>query len=547
MTNLLRFRLVRPASAPAITAIVVLLALACAPVASPVPAASAADQATSAPTVPAPLLVATSAAPRVATRAERPIVATVGDAAAQQNCTFTLGFKALHDQIQDIVGDCVSAETHNPDNGDGLQQTTNGLLVWRKADNWTAFTNGATTWINGPQGLQSRPADDRFAWESADPPPTAQNPTPVPGGPEPGVPGAVTLNIPASLSDQKNFTVARQFNLPPGFEVSLFSAGLGAARFMAFSPQGDLYVSLPRLGKVWAMPDHDHDGVADEVITFAEGLKNPHGLAWHDGYLYIAAEDQVVRGRDDDGDMRADGLETVVPGIPSGQGHWTSTVVFGQDGKMYLSIGSSCNNCEESDPRRASIMRYNPDGSGGEQFARGLRNAVGLGWHPQTGELWVTVNGRDELGDDVPPEMITSVDPGSDFGWPRCHVGRIEDPELGFGGSCQGIVSPDVEIQAHTAPLGMEFYTAEAFPAEYRGLFVALHGSWNRSEEVGYKVILVHLDAAGGGRIYDFLTGSLEQGMWSRPVDIVQAPDGSLFISDDGAGAIYRVRYVGTP
>ncbi len=367
--------------------------------------------------------------------------------------------------------------------------------------------------------------------------------TPIP---EPEPPGAVDLHVPDS-QDSKPFDQPRQLNVPPGFEVSVFAAGLGDPRFMAFSPDGDLYVSVPYEGKVLVLPDRDHDGVPDSVQTFASGLNRPHGLAWHDGYLYIANTDSVVRARDDNHDLRADGLETVVPNLPSGAGHWTRTVVFGPDGKMYVSIGSSCNVCNEKDPRRASIMRYNADGSGEEQFAKGLRNAVGIAWAPDGSDLWATVNGRDYLGDDSPPEMITPVQQGQDFGWPRCHVGRIEDPDFGGPGSCQGVATPKVEIQAHTAPLGLAFYTADAFPPAYRGIFVALHGSWNRSVPDGNKVILVRFDASGQPHVYDFLTGWLEQGRWGRPVDVIQAPDGSLFLSDDTAGAIYHVRYVGTP
>lgn len=364
--------------------------------------------------------------------------------------------------------------------------------------------------------------------------------------PDPAPPGEVDLHVPEA-SRRGSFWEPRRLSVPPGFEISLVAAGLGPARFMALSPAGDLFVSVPRSGRVLALPDRDHDGVADQVVTFADGLDNPHGLAWHDGYLYIANTASVVRARDDNQDLTADGVETVMPDLPHDGGHSTRTVVFGPDDKMYVSIGSSCNVCKERDSRRASIMRYNPDGSDEEQFARGLRNAVGIRWNPATGKLWASVNGRDYLGDDSPPEMITAVRAGDDFGWPRCHVGRIEDPDIGFPGSCQGVAVPNVEIQAHSAPLGLDFYTGDAFPPQYRGLFVALHGSWNRSTPVGNKVILIQLDPSGHGRAFDFVTGWLEQGRWGRPVDVLQAPDGSLLISDDDAGAIYRVRYVGTP
>src|SRR5439155_11406380 len=178
---------------------------------------------------------------------------------------------------------------------------------------------------------------------------------------------------------------------------------------------------------------------------------------------------------------------------------------------------------------------------------RGLRNAVGLRVNPADGQLWATVNGRDWLGDDQPPEIISPVHQGDDFGWPRCNNGRMEDPDFGSPGSCQGVATPAVEVQAHSAPLGLEFTRGEAFPASYRGLVVALHGSWNRSTPTGNEVILVRLDPNGHGRAFDLVTGWLEQGRWGRPVDMLQAPGGSQFISDNTAGAVYRLRWVGTP
>jgi glucose/arabinose dehydrogenase len=215
---------------------------------------------------------------------------------------------------------------------------------------------------------------------------------------------------------------------------------------------------------------------------------------------------------------------------------------------LYVSVGSSCNVCDESDVRRATIVRYRPDGSEEAVFAEGLRNAVGIAFRPGTDELWATNNGRDWLGDDQPPETIYIVEEGDDAGWPACHSGRIVDPDFGSAGSCDGILDPVVEMQAHTAPLGLTFYTGEQFPEQYQGdLFVALHGSWNRSTPVGYKVVRVDLENGTIGPVGEFAAGWLRSdgSQWGRPVDLVTASDGSLMISDDGQGRIYRVYFPG--
>jgi glucose/arabinose dehydrogenase len=221
--------------------------------------------------------------------------------------------------------------------------------------------------------------------------------------------------------------------------------------------------------------------------------------------------------------------------------------VFGPDRHLYVAVGSSCNNCEERDGRRAAVYRYRSDGSDGKPFATGLRNAVGLAFRPGTGELWATVNGRDWLGDDRPAEYVTLVQDGAFYGWPHCHwtaAGLLPDPELPRSDRCRTTRRPSVLYQAHTAPLGLAFYTGTQFPAEYRGnLFVALHGSWNRSAPVGYKVIRVRLD---GAVPEDFATGWLVGNRsWGRPVDLAVAPDGALFLSDDSLGAVYRITYRG--
>ena len=336
--------------------------------------------------------------------------------------------------------------------------------------------------------------------------------------------------------------------LPAGFEISVYADGLQAPRMMAVGPDGGVYVAERGAGRILRLVDGDEDGLLDQLDAVVEGLDSPSSLAFHqDGSLYVGETRRILRlpTSSDGGDFNEP--QVVIDGLPSG-GHNTRTVTFSPDySSLYVSIGSSCNVCEEQDQRRAAIVRYNPDGSGERLYARGLRNAVGITFNPITGELWATNNGRDFLGDDLPPETIYKIQEGADYGWPGCHSGRIIDPDFGSQGSCEGIEQPQVEMQAHSAPLGLEFYSGDQFPAEYQGdLFVAFHGSWNRSQPVGYKVVRIPMDGEVIGLVEDFAVGWLNnEASWGRPVDIVTAPDGSLLISDDAGGKIYRVYYRG--
>jgi glucose/arabinose dehydrogenase len=333
--------------------------------------------------------------------------------------------------------------------------------------------------------------------------------------------------------------------LPPGFRMDTFASGLGAPRFMAVSPSGDLFVSVPSRGQIVALPDRDGRGKAERAIIFADGLNRPHGLAFFRGFLYIAETGAVVRYPYRPGDLTGGKPEVVVRDLPGGGGHWTRTITFGPGGKMYVSVGSSCNVCEERDPRRAAILEFEPDGSGGRLFARGIRNAVGITFHPGTGELWATDNGRDWLGDDFPPDRILVVKEGAHYGWPYCNGRRVPDPDLDRPDFCKTTALPAVEIQAHSAPLGLTFYTGGMFPAEYRGdLFVGLHGSWNRSVQTGYKIIRIPMRGGTPGVPEDFATGWLQGSQaWGRPVDVITGKDGALYVSDDRAGMIYRIAY----
>jgi glucose/arabinose dehydrogenase len=338
--------------------------------------------------------------------------------------------------------------------------------------------------------------------------------------------------------------------LPPGFAISVFADGLNGPRMMAVGPDGHLYVAERGADRLVRLPDGDGDGHADTLEVVADGMNSPSSIAFYqDGSLYVGETAQILRLSQPDETGVFQRREVIVPNLPAGGNHTTRTVLFNSDwSSLFVSIGSSCNVCSEEDERRAAIVRYNADGSGEEVFASGLRNAVGLEIRPGTDDLWATNNGRDLLGDDLPPETIYIVRQGIDYGWPRCHSGRIVDPDFGYETACNGVGDPVVEMQAHSAPLGLAFYSGETFPEEYRGdLFVSFHGSWNRSQPAGYKIVRIPIEDGTPGSIQEFATGWLRQdgSRWGRPVDLVTGPNGELFLSDDGAGIIYRIIYVG--
>lgn len=361
-------------------------------------------------------------------------------------------------------------------------------------------------------------------------------------GPAPSATPAATRVVPPPQA----------LTVPPDFGVGVFAEGLGPARFMALSPSGDLFVTVPAENQVLVLPDRIVDGVADEARVYAEGdgLNQPHGIAFRPGWLYVANTDGVVRFAYEPGDLVAGGPPEMAVPLPGGGQHWTRTLAFGPDNQMFVSIGADCNVCQETDARRASVLSFAADAPGGALFAAGLRNAVGLAFHPRTGELWATDNGRDLMGDDLPPDELNRLVGGSHYGWPHCFGQAVFDPELGGDPAfCRRTVPAAVEFPAHVAPLGLAFYTGSRFPPEYRdGAFVAWHGSWNRSLPVGYSVAFVpFVDGAPTGDVRDFATGWLrpDTDRWGRPVDVAVAPDGSLLVSDDAGGRIYRFFYVG--
>jgi glucose/arabinose dehydrogenase len=358
--------------------------------------------------------------------------------------------------------------------------------------------------------------------------------------------GLLAATLPGSAAAQSG----PKLTVPPGFAIDVFADKVGSVRFMAIDPAGTLLVSEPSAGRVLALPDKNGDGKANSVQTVVTGLDQPHGLAFHDGALYIAETSRVQRFAYDPATMKAT-QPALLARLPSGGGHWTRTVVFGPDGRMYVSVGSSCNVCRESDKRRAAILRFNADGSGEQLFSTGLRNAVGLAIHPATGALWATVNERDWRGDDLPPDYVTEVREGSVHGWPDCVTvrGRPQaDTSFAKGAACDKVAPPSVELQAHSAPIGLAFYTGTQFPEEYRGsLFVAYRGSWNRTLPTGYKIVRIRFrdgQPTGSPLVEDFATGWLEgTSAWGRPVDLVVGRDGALYLSDQGSGRIYRITH----
>jgi len=332
---------------------------------------------------------------------------------------------------------------------------------------------------------------------------------------------------------------AQSLTVPPGFEIEVFADGLRGVRTLKMGPDGMLYAVLSRPGQIVRL-DPARGGRAEEVV---DGLSRPYGLAFHDGWMYVGETSRIVRFRGP-GYERA---ETLVDGIPTG-GHWTREIAFGPDGMMYVSIGSSCNVCDEDDPRRAAVVRYRPDGSGETIVAEGLRNSAGLAFHPSTQELWASQNERDNLGNDLPLEEINVLADGEHFGWPYCHGDRVPNPEYQDRSDFYRSTTPlALGLIAHAAPLGMVFYEGTQFPEAYRGdLFVALHGSWNRSPRSGYRLVRVRVENGRPVSYEDFATGWLENEQVSgRPVYPAVGPDGSLFLSDDEGGRIYRIRWVG--
>jgi glucose/arabinose dehydrogenase len=370
-----------------------------------------------------------------------------------------------------------------------------------------------------------------------------------------------------------------RIKLPPGFRIEVYASGVKNAREMTLSPGGTLFVSTRREGNVYALRDTKHKNKADRVVTLAKGLQNPNGVAFRNGALYVAERSRLLRYDDIERHLDQPPKPVVLrEDFPTEAHHGWKFIAFGPDGWLYVPVGAPCNVCKSDDEIFATITRVSPDGKKREIYARGVRNSVGFDWHPQTKELWFTDNGRDEMGDDTPPdELDRAPKPGLHFGFPYCYGTDVADPEFGKEKPCSSFTPPSANLGPHIAALGMRFYTGSMFPPEYRGsIFIAQHGSWNRSVPRGYDVIRVKLDGEKVVSQEVFASGwlppdpkkedphlsytlradeSADRGnkggkqlqAWGRPVDVLVMPDGALLVSDDTADAIYRISYGSSP
>ena len=338
----------------------------------------------------------------------------------------------------------------------------------------------------------------------------------------------------------------KDIRLPPGFQISVY-AEVPGARSMTLSPNGTLFVGTRREGKVYAVPSGPASSGARKAIAVAEGLNMPNGVAFQAGALYVAEVSRVLRYADIEVRLENPPKPDVVnDGLPHDRAHGWKFIAFGPDGLLYVPVGAPCNACEPDPNRYALISRMRADGSGVEVFAQGIRNTVGFDWHPATKALWFTDNGRDRMGDDVPPDELNHAPKkGLDFGYPYCHGGDIPDPQYGKKKPCRDFTPPAQKLGPHVAALGMRFYTGSMFPSEYRNqIFIAEHGSWNRSTPIGYRVTVVRLEGNRATSYRPFAEGWLQGSRaWGRPVDVLVMPDGALLVSDDDAGAVYRISY----
>jgi glucose/arabinose dehydrogenase len=380
----------------------------------------------------------------------------------------------------------------------------------------------------------------------------------------------------ANMSQRAARTGAEIPKAPPGFAVDLFAAGLNMPRVIRVAPNGDIFLAETGAGRVRVFRPGGAGAGPAQGEVFAEGLQRPYGIAFYPSgqgarFVYVATPDSVVRFPYRSGEMKASGPAEKIASLPSGGGHWTRDLAFSPDDKtLFVSVGSGSNVAEgaprqdESDiaeapvgasfgdeQRRADVLAFDPEGKNERVYATGIRNCSGLAVEPGTGALWCAVNERDGLGDDLPPDYVTHVAPGAFYGWPWYYLGDHQDPRHKDERAdlANRIMTPDVLIQAHSAPLGIAFYAANEFPSEYTGdAFVTLHGSWNRAKRTGYKVVrLLMKDGKPTGVYEDFLVGFVadDQSVWGRPVGVAVTSDGSLLVSDDGSGSVWRVSYRG--
>ena len=348
---------------------------------------------------------------------------------------------------------------------------------------------------------------------------------------------------PTGKKDKKKL---EKIKLPEGFSIDFFSDDVPNARSLARGAKGTIFVATRSAGEVYALVDKDGDYKADEKYTLAKNLNMPNGVAFRDGSLYVAELSRIIRF--DNIESKLDNPPepvVILEGLPTDRNHGWKYIEFGPDDMLYVPVGAPCNICLEDDPY-ASILKVNPADGKYEVFARGVRNTVGFDWHPKTKELWFTDNGRDWLGDDLPPDELNHAPKaGMHFGYPFCHAGEISDPEFGSQRNCEEFTPPAQKLAPHAAAIGMTFYQGKMFPKSYRNtILIAEHGSWNRSEKIGYRVTMVPNDGKKAKGYEVFAEGWLDDGEpWGRPVDVMNLPDGSILVSDDLMGAVYRISY----
>lgn len=340
-----------------------------------------------------------------------------------------------------------------------------------------------------------------------------------------------------------------RITLPDRFSISVYASDIADARSMALGPKGVLFVGNRQNDKVWAIEDTNGDRSADRKTVIASGLTNPNGVAFFGNDLYVAERSRILCYRNIESRIASPPApEVIFNNLPGDAQHGWKYIAFGPDGYLYVPVGAPCNVCLEEDPRYASITRMKPDGTDFSIYANGVRNTVGFDWHPVTRELWFTDNGRDNMGDDLPPdELNRATAAGLHFGFPFCHGGDTPDPEFGTQRLCGEFTAPALKLGAHVAALGMKFYSGSMFPPEYRNrIFIAEHGSWNRSKKTGYRITMVDLSMEPPA--YSVFAEGWQQNeiAWGRPVDIAIADDGALLVSDDLAGAVYRIAYANT-
>lgn len=355
------------------------------------------------------------------------------------------------------------------------------------------------------------------------------------------------LNPPGPGMFKSSNVPLKDIQLPDGFTIDIYADEVKNARSMVYAPGGTLFVGTRDEGNVYALRDTDGDYKVDEKYVLAEGLNMPNGVALRNGDLYVAEVSRILKFPDIENRLDNPGEpEVVFDDYPTETQHGWKYIAFGPDGKLYVPVGAPCNICKSEDEIFASITRMDPDGSNMEVVQHGIRNTVGFTWHPETNDLWFTDNGRDWLGDNKPDcELNHAPQEDMHFGYPYCHQGNILDPEFGEQGDCSKYTPPVQKLGPHVAPLGLEFYTGEQFPEQYKHqIFIAQHGSWNRSEKIGYRVMRVKLEGNKAVAYEPFAQGWLKKGKVSgRPVDIELLPDGSMLVSDDYANVIYRIAY----